>query len=139
MHTKTTRKEQSAIRLWHMDSGLNGCRRQPIPRFAQAEGKFIAETRQHMEEQFAALEDQLETTPTQISNLCRHKGSGYRNLFTKRRTHGRQHFAQAHANRWVSRFELNIPEFNGDLEPEEFLDWVLATEEVLEFNRMPDE
>jgi hypothetical protein len=39
----------------------------------------------------------------------------------------------------VSRFELNILEFNGDLEPEEFLDWVLAVEEVLEFNGVLDE
>ena len=66
MHTKTTRKEQPAIRLWHMSGGPNGSRCQPISWFAKAEGKFIAETRQHMEEQFAALEDQLETSPTQI-------------------------------------------------------------------------
>jgi hypothetical protein len=54
----------------------------------------------------------------------------------------------------VSRFELNIPEFKNssgfrsltpnleirrDLEPEELLDWVLAVEKVLEFNRVLDE
>ena len=104
----------------------NGCRRQLIPRFAEAEGKFIVETRQHMEEQFVALEDQLETSPTQISNLCHHKGNGSRNPSAKRRTHELQHHVQAHANRWVDEFKLNIPEFQRDLQLEEFMDQVAA-------------
>ena len=63
MHTKTAHKEQPTIRLWHMSGGTNGCHRQPILRFAEAEGKFIAETQQHMKDPFATLEDQLETSP----------------------------------------------------------------------------
>jgi hypothetical protein len=55
------------------------------------------------------------------------------------RTHGCQHHAQAHANQWGNGFKLNIPEFQGDLQPKEFLDWVLAVEEVFEFNGVPDE
>jgi hypothetical protein len=39
----------------------------------------------------------------------------------------------------VSRFELNILKFDGDLEPKEFLDWVLVVEEVIEFNGVLDE
>jgi hypothetical protein len=40
----------------------------------------------------------------------------------------------------VSRFELKIPKFRGDQQvPKEFLDWVLAVEEVFEFNGVPDE
>jgi hypothetical protein len=39
----------------------------------------------------------------------------------------------------VSRFELNIPEFHRKFKPKEFLDWVLAIEEVFEFNGVPDE
>jgi hypothetical protein len=39
----------------------------------------------------------------------------------------------------VSRFELNILEFQGDLQLEEFLDWVLTVEEVFEFNGVPYE
>ena len=50
-----------------------------------------------MEEQFAVLEDQLETSLTQISNLCRHKGNGSGNPSAERRTHERQYHAQAHA------------------------------------------
>ena len=67
VHTEATRKEQPVIRLWHTSGEPNGCRRQLIPRFkwfVEAEGKFISETWQHMEEQFAALEDTLETSPT---------------------------------------------------------------------------
>jgi hypothetical protein len=46
---------------------------------------------------------------------------------------------QAHDNWWVSRFELNILEFQGDPQPEKFLNWVLVVEEVFEFNGVPDE
>jgi hypothetical protein len=38
-------------------------------------------------------------------------------LFIERRTHGRQHFAQAHDNQRMSRFELNILEFQRDPQP----------------------
>jgi hypothetical protein len=82
MHMEIARKEQPAIHLCFMGDGLNDCHRQPILQFVEAEGKFIIETRQHMEEQFAELEDQLETLATQISNLCGHNGIGSRNPFT---------------------------------------------------------
>ena len=39
----------------------------------------------------------------------------------------------------MSKFELNIPEFHRKSQPEEFLNWVLAIEEVFEFNGVPDE
>jgi hypothetical protein len=42
-------------------------------------------------------------------------------------------------NRLVKVFKLNILDFQGDLQPEEFLVWVLAIEEVLEFKGVPDE
>jgi hypothetical protein len=122
VHTKIAHKEQLVICLWHMGSGLNGCRRQPIPRFAEAGGKFIAETRQHMEEQSAALEDQLETLPTQISNMGGHKGNGSRNPSAERRTQECQHHEQAHATLWVDGFKLNISEFQEDLQPKELMD-----------------
>jgi hypothetical protein len=39
----------------------------------------------------------------------------------------------------MSRFKLNIPEFHRKFQPEEFLDRVLAVEEVFEFNGVSDE
>jgi hypothetical protein len=40
----------------------------------------------------------------------------------------------------VSRFKLKIPKFKGDQQlPKEYLDWVLAIEEVFEFNGVLDE
>jgi hypothetical protein len=80
LHTEATHKEQPKIRLWHTGGESNGCCRQPILLFVEVEGKFIAKTRQHIEEQFAALEDQLETSPTQISNVCGHNGNGLETL-----------------------------------------------------------
>jgi hypothetical protein len=71
--------------------------------------------------------------------LLGHKGIGSRNPYTERRTQGRQHLAQAPTNQQVSRFELKIPKFRGDQQPKEFLEWVLAVEEVFEFNPVPDE
>ena len=61
------------------------------------------------------------------------------NPFTERWTQGRRPPAQAHANRWESRFKLDIPEFSGGMQPEEFLDWVAAVEEILDFKRVPED
>jgi hypothetical protein len=55
------------------------------------------------------------------------------NPFVERGVHGHQPLVQAQANWRESGFKLNIPEFNGGLQPEEFLDWIAAVEEVLEF------
>jgi hypothetical protein len=83
VHTKTTHKEQPAIRLRHMEEKFGGLtmrkkgrartqhrvptnqlvdmdgsnihRRQPRPWYTGAEDKFIVEYRQHMEEQFTIL------------------------------------------------------------------------------------
>jgi hypothetical protein len=113
-HTETTRKEQLAILLQNMNSGPNGCRRQPRLQLAEAEGKFNVEPWQYKEDQFRALEDQLETSPTRISNSCGHKGSVFRNPCTEHRTQRHQHLTQAPTNQRVSRFELKIPKFQGD-------------------------
>ena len=43
------------------------------------------------------------------------------------------------SNRWESGFKLDIPEFKGCLQPEEFLDWVAAVEEILEFKEVPQD
>jgi hypothetical protein len=64
---------------------------------------------------------------------------GSANPFAERRTQGRRPPAQAHANRWESGFKLDIPEFSGGMQPEEFLDWVTAVEEILEFKEVPDD
>jgi hypothetical protein len=137
-HTETTRKEQPAIRLQHMGRGPNDCRRQPRPQFVVAEGKTKAETRQYKEDQFRALEDRREASPTQISNLYRHNGNGSRNPSAERQMHGRQHHAQAHATRWVDGFKLKIPEFSGVLQPSKFWYWMLAVEEFFEVNGVAD-
>jgi hypothetical protein len=78
-HTETARKEQLAIHLRHISDGPNYFRCQPRLRFAMAEGKSNAEPWQYKGDQFRALEDQLEASPTQIFNLCRHKGNGSKN------------------------------------------------------------
>jgi hypothetical protein len=43
------------------------------------------------------------------------------NPFAKRGVHGHQPLIQSQANWWESGFKLNIPEFQGWLQPEEFL------------------
>ena len=119
--TETTRKEQSAIRLRHMSGGPNGCHRQLRPRFAEAEGKSNAEWWQYKEDRLRVMKDQIEDLTTQVSDWCHHNGNGSKNPFTERQTQGRQHLAQAHANWWVSRFKLDIPEFQGCLWPKEYM------------------
>jgi hypothetical protein len=132
-HTETTRKKQPAIRLWHMGCGPNDCRHQPRPRFAVAKGKTKAKTRQYKEDQFQALEDRCEASPTQISNLYRYNEHGSRNPYAERRTHGPQHRAQAHATRWVDEFKLDFPEF-----PRVLQRIPLAVEEFFKVNGVGD-
>ena len=55
------------------------------------------------------------------------------NPFAECRVHGHQPLVQAQANQWESGFKLDIPQFNKGLQPEKFLDWIAAVEEVLEF------
>jgi hypothetical protein len=148
VHTKTTCKEQPGIRLQHMEEkfggltirkkgcactqhrvptdhladmdGPNICRRQPRPWYTGAEDKLIAVYRRHIE-QLMVLGDQIKALAIQISNMCGHNGSGYRNPFVKGGTHGCQHHAQAHVHRRVSRFKLDILELQGCFQPKEFL------------------
>jgi hypothetical protein len=166
VHTKSARKEQLAICLRHMEERFGGltvpkkgrvCTQHGVPTnhladmdgpnihrcqprlwYTGAEDKFIVEHRRHMEEQFTVLGDQIKALTTQLSNMGGHNGNGSRNPSTERRTHGRQHHAQAHATRWVNGFKLNILEFQGNLQLEEFLDRVAAVGEVLDFNKVPE-
>lgn len=41
--------------------------------------------------------------------------------------------------RWESGFKLDLPDFDGSLRPEEFLDWLNSVEELLTFKQVPDE
>jgi hypothetical protein len=60
-------------------------------------------------------------------------GYGSANPFVEHRTQGRQPLAQAQANRWESGLKLDIPEFSGGMQLKEFLDWVAAVEEIIDF------
>jgi hypothetical protein len=53
------------------------------------------------------------------------------NPFAERRVHGHQPLVQAQANRWESGFKLDIPEFQGCFQPEEFL----VTEKIEKINK----
>jgi hypothetical protein len=61
------------------------------------------------------------------------------NPFAEHRKQGRRPPAQAYANRWKSGFKLDIPEFSEGMQPEEFLDWVAAVEEIPDFKTVPDD
>jgi hypothetical protein len=61
------------------------------------------------------------------------------NPFVERGVHKHQPLVQAQANQWESGFKLDIPEFNGGLQLEEFLDWIATVEEVLDFKGVPED
>jgi hypothetical protein len=93
----------------------------------------------HSEAQFASLREQIATLTKQLSiksgrdkrrhipspqeseedDTCMEDEDG--NPFAERGVHGHQPLVQAQANQWESGFKLNIPEFQGWLQPEEFL------------------
>jgi hypothetical protein len=111
----------------------------------------------HLEAQFASLREQIVVLTKQLSikndrDRRRHIPSRHesevedarmeddnRNPFVERGVHWHQPLVQALANRWESGFKLDILEFNGGLQPEEFLDWIAAVEEVLEFKGVPED
>jgi hypothetical protein len=101
--------------------GLNIRRRQPRPWYTEAKDKFIAKHRRHMEEQFTVLGDRIKALTTQLSKMGGHNGNGSRDPSAECRTNRHQHCAQAHANQWENGFKLNILEFQGWLQLEEFL------------------
>lgn len=61
------------------------------------------------------------------------------NPFANNRERRRPPTHQQHHGRWESGFKLDILEFKGCLQPEEFLDWVVVVEETLEFKDMPQD
>jgi hypothetical protein len=111
----------------------------------------------HSEAQFASLREQIAVFTRQLSiknvqDKCRHIPSPHdseeedacvenedRNPFAERGVHKHQPLIQAQANRWESSFKLDISEFNEGLHPEEFLDWIAAVEEVLDFKGVPED
>jgi hypothetical protein len=92
-----------------------------------------------MEEQFTVFRDQIKALTTQLSNIGGHNWNGSKNPSAERRTHRRQHHTQTHITRWVDEFKLNILEFQGDLQLEEFLDRVAAVGKVLDFKEVPED
>ena len=61
------------------------------------------------------------------------------NLFAGHRRRREKPLVSYNSNRWEFGFKLDIPEFKGCLQPEEFLDWVAAVEEILEFKEVPQD
>jgi hypothetical protein len=74
--------------------------------------------------------DQIKALTTQLSNMGGHNENGSRDPSTDHGTHRCQYRAQTHVNQWENGFKLNIPEFQGWLQPEEFL--------VIEKNRQKE-
>ncbi|XP_058184843.1 uncharacterized protein LOC131302299 [Rhododendron vialii] len=42
------------------------------------------------------------------------------------------------SHRWEAGLKIDLPEFHGTLQPEEFLDWLFSIEEILEFKEVPE-
>jgi hypothetical protein len=60
--------------------------------------------------------------------------------FRQQRGRGREIMADNRDFRpWESGLRIDLPEFQGGLTPEEFLDWVAAMDEVLEFKQVPED
>ena len=108
---------------------------------------------QRMEEQFEALTKQLATlavinqprnhSPTlhfvEEDEVDYNVKDEMENPFVGHRRRREKPLVSYNSNRWESGFKLDIPEFKGCLQPEEFLDWVAAVEEILEFKEVPQD
>jgi hypothetical protein len=103
----------------------------------------------HSEAQFASLREQIAALTKQLSiesgqDRCWHIPSLHEsdedgacmededeNPLAEHGVHGYQPLVQAQANQWESGFKLNIPKFQGWLQPEEFL----ITEKIEKINK----
>ena len=47
--------------------------------------------------------------------------------------------ANEDSRRWKTGMRIEIPEFHGSLQPEEFLDWLATVEEILDFKGVPED
>ena len=108
---------------------------------------------QQMEEQFEALTKQLAAlavvnqpqnrSPTlrfvEEDEVDYNVEDEMKNPFAGHRRRKEKPLVSYNSNRWESGFKLDIPEFKGCLQPEEFLDWVAAIEEILEFKEVPQD
>ena len=61
------------------------------------------------------------------------------NPFAGHRRRREKPLVSYNSNKWESGFKLDIPEFKGCLQPKEFLDWVAAIEEILDFKEVPQD
>jgi hypothetical protein len=61
------------------------------------------------------------------------------NPFAMHRSMRERPLVPNNASRWEVGFKLDILEFQGCLQPEEFIDWVAVVEEVLDFKEVPDD
>ncbi|KAH7864339.1 hypothetical protein Vadar_028512 [Vaccinium darrowii] len=102
-----------------------------------------------MQQQIEAMTQQMATlsaafqqqqSPTRNSFAREDDNGGfedeYENPFAVDRPQRRGPVAQANSRRWELGFKLDIPKFKGYLQPEEFLDWVAAVEETLDFKEL---
>jgi hypothetical protein len=117
----------------------------------------LAAYQAHSEAQFASLREQIAALTKQLSigsgqDRRRHIPSPHEseeedtrikdedgNPFAGHGVHEHQPLVQAQANQWESSFKLDILGLNRSLQPEEFLDWIAAVEEVLEFKGVPED
>ena len=102
-----------------------------------------------MEEQFEALTKQL--AALQVVNQPRNHSPTLRfveedkidynvddeteNPFAGHRRRREKPLVSFNSNKWESGFKLDIPEFKGCLQLEEFLDWIAAVEEFWSLRR----
>ena len=63
-------------------------------------------------------------------------GDEMENSFAGHRRRREKPLVSYNSNRCESGFKLDILEFKGCLQPEEFLDWIAAVEEILEFKEV---
>lgn len=62
------------------------------------------------------------------------------NPFSEEGERGERRLVQnVDTRRWETGMRIDIPEFHGSLQPEEFVDWLNYVEEVLEFKEVPED
>jgi len=99
-------------------------------------------------DEIARLQQQVETLTQQLAaSMAQHRdpnpqdveeeSEGDENPFAPQPVQKRP--VNDESRRWESGLKVDIPEFHGGLQADEYLDWINTVEEVLEFKQVPED
>ena len=88
-----------------------------------------------MKQKQKILESPTGSTPEDFEEDCESQYSGFEQEEEPRRTPRREWRAPSNSN----DFRVELPEFEGKLDPDEFLEWLSTVERIFDYKEVPED